>query len=49
MSTSDDWRWKIDEAIEIIRLRYDHVGSKTGAPFLAIVYEPQAERQVLAL
>jgi len=49
MSTSDDWRWKIDEAIEIIRLRYDHIGSKTGAPFLAIVYEPQAERQVLAL
>lgn len=48
MSTSDDWAWKIDEAVEIIRHRYDHIGSKTGAPFLAVIYDPEAERQVLA-
>jgi hypothetical protein len=48
MSGSVDWQWKIDEAIEIIRHRYDHIGSKTGAPFLAVIYEPEAERAVLA-
>lgn len=48
MSSSDDWQWKVDEATEIIRHRYDHIGSKTGAPFLAVIYEPEAERQVLA-
>ena len=48
MSTSDDWAWKIDEAVEIIRHRYDHIGSKTGAPFLAVIYDPEAERRVLA-
>jgi hypothetical protein len=48
MSSSDDWQWKIDEAIEIIRYRYDHIGSKTGAPILAVIYEPQAEPAVLA-
>lgn len=38
-----DWRWKIGEAIERIRTRYDHIGRKTGAPFLAIVYPPELE------
>lgn len=47
MSGSDDWAWKIDEAVEIIRNRYDHIGRKTGAPFLAVIYDPEAERQVL--
>jgi hypothetical protein len=47
MSCSDDWAWKIEEAVEIIRERYDHIGRKTGAPFLAVVYDPEAERQVL--
>lgn len=48
MSGSEDWAWKIDEAIEIIRHRYDHIGRKTGAPFLALIYDPEFERQVLA-
>ena len=40
---STDWRWKIGEAIERIRSRYVHIGRKTGAPFLAIIYPPEAE------
>ena len=47
MSSSEDWAWKIDEAVEIIRHRYDHIGRKTGAPFLALIYDPEAEGQVL--
>ena len=41
--SSRDWRWKIGEAVERIRTRYDHIGRKTGAPFLALVYPPEAE------
>ena len=35
-----DWEWKIREAVERIKTRYDHIGRKTGAPFLALVYPP---------
>jgi hypothetical protein len=42
-----DWRWKIDEAIDRLRTRYDFIGRKTGAPFLAIVYPPAVESAVL--
>jgi hypothetical protein len=42
-----DWRWKLREAIEQIRTRYEHIGRGTGAPFLAVVYPPEAERAVL--
>lgn len=41
------WEWKLREAIERVRTRYEHIGRKTGAPFLAIVYPPEAERAVL--
>lgn len=44
---SGDWRWKIAEAIERVRTRYDHIGRKTGAPFLALVYPPEVETAVL--
>lgn len=47
MSGPGDWSWKLQEAAERIRTRYDHIGRKTGAPFLAIVYPPEAERTVL--
>ncbi len=47
MSGAADWEWKLREATERVRTRYDHIGRKTGAPFLAIVYPPQAERSVL--
>lgn len=40
---SEDWRWKIAEAVERIRTRYDHIGRKTGAPFLALLYPPEVE------
>lgn len=45
--TSVDWRWKLQEAVDQVRTRYEHIGRKTGAPFLAIVYPPEAERPVL--
>ncbi|MBI2837088.1 MAG: hypothetical protein HYX75_02145 [Acidobacteria bacterium] len=47
MSTSVDWEWKLREAVDRLRTRYEHIGRKTGAPFLAIVYPPEAERSVL--
>jgi hypothetical protein len=42
-----DWGWKLREAADRIRTRYDHIGRKTGAPFLAVVYPPETERSVL--
>lgn len=45
--SSVDWKWKIGEAIERIRTRYDFIGRKTGAPFLSIVYPITAEPMVL--
>ncbi len=45
--SSNDWRWKVGEAIERVRTRYDFIGRKTGAPFLAIVYPPDRELAVL--
>jgi len=42
-----DWRWKISEAVERLRTRYDFIGRKTGAPFLAVVYPPEVETIVL--
>jgi len=47
MSGGGDWQWKLREAAESIRTRYEHIGRKTGAPFLAVVYPPEAERSVL--
>lgn len=46
MSTVD-WRWKIGEAVERLRTRYQFIGRTTGAPFLALVYPPEAEVPVL--
>lgn len=42
-----DWRRKIGEAIERIRSRYEFIGRKTGAPFLAVVYPPDVETAFL--
>jgi hypothetical protein len=47
MSSVVDWEWKLRETIERLRTRYEHIGRKTGAPFLAVVYPPEAERFVL--
>jgi hypothetical protein len=47
MSGAGDWEWKLREAVERLRTRYEHIGRKTGAPFLAIVYPPDAERSLL--
>lgn len=45
--SSRDWNWKIREAIERLRSRYEFIGRKTGAPFLALVYPPEVESAVL--
>lgn len=42
-----DWRWKIGEAVDRLRTRYEYIGRKTGAPFLALVYPSEAEITVL--
>ena len=47
MSGAGDWEWKLREAVERLRTRYEHIGRKTGAPFLAVVYPPEIERSVL--
>jgi hypothetical protein len=43
-----DWRWKIGEVIERLRSRYQHIGRKTGAPFLAFIYPVEAQIGVFA-
>jgi len=45
--SASDWGWKIGEVAERLRTRYEHIGRKTGAPFLALVYPPEAEASVL--
>jgi hypothetical protein len=42
-----EWDWKLREAVDRVRSRYHSIGRKTGAPFLAVVYPPDAERFVL--
>lgn len=46
MSNLVDWGRKLREAVEQIKTRYDQIGWKTGAPFLAVVYPPEAEPAV---
>jgi len=46
MNGNVDWRWKLREAVEQVRTRCEHIGRGTGAPFLAVVYTPEAERAV---
>lgn len=47
MNGAEDWRWKLDHAVERLRTRYEHIGRKSGASFLAIIYPPEVERLVL--
>lgn len=47
MTGQVDWQWKLREAVDTIKSRYDQIGRKTGAPFLAIVYPPEAQSAVL--
>ncbi len=42
-----DWQWKLNEAIDRLKYHYEHIGRKTGYPFLGIVYSPDMERTVL--
>lgn len=47
MTGSGDWGWKLREAVDRVRTRYEHIGRKTAAPFLAVVYPLEAERAVV--
>jgi hypothetical protein len=47
MNSAGDWEWKLTEAAERLRTRYEHIGRRSGAPFLAIVYAPEIERAFL--
>lgn len=42
-----DWQWKLNEAIDRLKYHYEHIGRKTGYPFLGIVYPLEMERAVL--
>ncbi|NIM13884.1 MAG: hypothetical protein GTO45_17710 [Candidatus Aminicenantes bacterium] len=44
----EDWRRKLEEAVERIRYRYQYIGRKTGAPFLAVVFPSEVESAVIA-
>ena len=45
--TTVDWQWKLNEAIDRLKYHYEHIGRKTGYPFLGIVYPLEMERAVL--
>jgi len=47
VSETVDWAWKLREAVERLKTQYDHIGRKTGARFLGIVYPPEAEAAAL--
>lgn len=46
VSRSEDWSWKLREAVDRIKNSYEHIGRSTGAPFLAIIYPPDFEAAV---
>ena len=48
MNQTIDWKQKLNLAIERITTRYEQIGRKTGAPFLAIVYPPDLEEEVMS-
>ena len=43
----NDWRASMAEALDRIRTRYDYIGRKSGAPFIAITYAPEVEQAAL--
>lgn len=47
MNNFRDWEWKLRDAVDRIKNRYEHIGRKTGYPFLAIVYPLSLEEAVL--
>ncbi len=42
-----EWNKTLCEGVGRLQTRYDQIGRKTGAPFLAIVYPLELEKQVL--
>jgi len=46
MTIMPEWHKHLCEAVGWIQTRYHHIGRKTGAPFLAVVYPPDIEHEV---
>lgn len=46
MALMADWNKTLCEAVGHIQTRYIHIGRKTGAPFLAVMYPPEIEEAV---
>ena len=46
MTIMPEWHKHLCEAVGWIQTRYHHIGRKTGAPFLAVVYPPDIEQEV---
>lgn len=46
MTLNPEWYQHVCEAVGKIKNRYEHIGRKTGAPFLALVYPPEIEADV---
>jgi hypothetical protein len=46
MTIMPEWHKHLCEAVGWIQTRYHHIGRKTGAPFLAVVYPPEIEQVV---
>jgi hypothetical protein len=46
MTIMPEWHTHLCEAVGWIQTRYHHIGRKTGAPFLAVVYPPDIEPEV---
>ena len=44
MTIMPEWHKHLCEAVGWIQTRYHHIGRKTGAPFLAVVYPPEIEQ-----
>jgi hypothetical protein len=46
MTIMPEWHQHLCEAVGWVQTRYQHIGRKTGAPFLAVVYPPEIEEDV---
>lgn len=44
--TMPEWNKTLCEAVGRLQTRYDQIGRKTGAPFLAVMYPPYLEKEV---
>ncbi len=46
MTVMPEWHKHLCEAVGWLQTRYQYIGRKTGAPFLAVMYPPEIEQDV---